>query len=994
VIFRRPAPNFPSAGFALISVLALVSLAALTATAFLSAARLDRRANMSISDATRIEMALHAGSIAAQEMLDYAPSKQYQWVTTYWRGTSTNDWTNELGYLLNGAGLYGNSTSTICNFYACFSTATMTNLSNTASALLVLSNAATNQGMFLTNLSGFMSQMTNGFTLNPSPTSLICTTIPLLGNCTSPPVGWVYIRQDVRVKPGLTNTTNIPVVRFAFYVQDLSGMIDAERMGGAASRDTGTNPAEISLTNATGTSLTNSTVMSNLISSSNRWNYFSPGMLALSNVGNLTNSNDLRYVTAGRLAWTNSWNRIPSCLGYADSGKHKTPLGRLNFTNSGPPTPSTDPTVNTNTNFCFFLTSNLRQFPARSGGMDSNRYVQALAVNFKDYVDTDINPTTNGSGANVVRGIEPLPFLTESATEVWWYDHGTNIPGFAGNIADEFHMANYIELWNPGDRPFSGNLTVSFSNNLGCDTVNSIPLNIGSITNSAAARSWSNSLGTTHPHTNVINVTPALEPNEYRVFFLGTNIYRFRIATGTTEGPWYNGSTATNGKLNIGNPGSPTADSYGSKVSLAYSGTVYDQATNCHRATHTLYCRRFASGNNALPDWFGSVPSLRKSPTDSPPLPGDPRIGFYLNCIFFSQGYASTAANRGNSMGYRNLGKSSGGVNYETAPTRWLDGGYTNSPLAPVPITEASFPNLSRQTTNFSNEYVQKFNNTGNWSNTVEMGNIFDPMAWNVDATGSNPQITTNTSAATGLTNGGGTTLRIGRLEHARFSWTNDPTPGALPAPNMMMSSAALLDLFCVEGKDQQIDEGNQINLNTAPAPVLRALAGSIVLTNDRAQVPANQAVPAGMAEAFAQGVMRFRAKYPFYSPSQLVFIGTDPAWPNTTTWPANAVFGNTNSIFLVTNSVNSQTNTALGVSAWGDQAAEEWFSKIYRLSTTQSRSFRCYVVAQLVNEKGEPRGPMAKKYYHIFSRISTDSYTNNVADISSSTYNIYECRY
>jgi len=149
------------------------------------------------------------------------------------------------------------------------------------------------------------------------------------------------------------------------------------------------------------------------------------------------------------------------------------------------------------------------------------------------------------------------------------------------------------------------------------------------------------------------------------------------------------------------------------------------------------------------------------------------------------------------------------------------------------------------------------------------------------------------------------------------------------------------------------------------------------------------------MAEAFAQGVMRFRAKYPFYSPSQLAFIGTDPTWPNTTNWPNNAVFGNTNKISLVTNSVNSLTNTSLGVTEWNDQAAEEWFSKIYGLSTTQSRNFRCYVIAQLVNSNKIPVGPLVRKYYDIVIRIST-SKTNStsVPPVDGSTFNIYEAPY
>jgi hypothetical protein len=127
------------------------------------------------------------------------------------------------------------------------------------------------------------------------------------------------------------------------------------------------------------------------------------------------------------------------------------------------------------------------------------------------------------------------------------------------------------------------------------------------------------------------------------------------------------------------------------------------------------------------------------------------------------------------------------------------------------------------------------------------------------------------------------------------------------------------------------------------------------------------------MVEAFAQGVMRFRAKYPFYSPSQLAFIGTDTNWPNTTNWPANAVFGNTNTISLVTNSVNTLTNTSLGITDWNDQAAEEWFAKIFSLSTVYSRNFRVYVIAQkaTTNSSGDfiGVGPVVRKYYNLLIR-------------------------
>jgi len=272
--------------------------------------------------------------------------------------------------------------------------------------------------------------------------------------------------------------------------------------------------------------------------------------------------------------------------------------------------------------------------------------------------------------------------------------------------------------------------------------------------------------------------------------------------------------------------------------------------------------------------------------------------------------------------------------------------------------------------------------------NILELGNIFDPIQYetSVLTTSSNPQpvyatnITTN--SFTNWQQGGGNTLRIGRAEHPRFAWTKPSTTASDPSmPNMQSSAAALLDLFCLSN---QFDEGGKINLNTAPAPVLRALAGGIYLRSDPAlltngiPVGTNFSIPPAMAEAFAQGVMRFRSKYPFYSPSQLSFIGTDPTWatttgPNTNTWPSNAVFGNTNTISLVTNSANTLTSTSLQITEWNDQAAEEWFAKIFKLSTVYSRNFRVYVIAQkaTTNSAGDliGVGPVVQKYYNLLIR-------------------------
>ncbi|NBR46533.1 MAG: hypothetical protein EBT68_05390 [Verrucomicrobia bacterium] len=78
--------------FALISVLAMVSLAAMSATAFLASARLERLASRPLADVTRLEMASRTGLSMAMQMMVQLPVAQTpalqpfrQRVVTYWR---------------------------------------------------------------------------------------------------------------------------------------------------------------------------------------------------------------------------------------------------------------------------------------------------------------------------------------------------------------------------------------------------------------------------------------------------------------------------------------------------------------------------------------------------------------------------------------------------------------------------------------------------------------------------------------------------------------------------------------------------------------------------------------------------------------------------------------------------------------------------------------------------------------------------------------------
>jgi len=1008
-----------SPSFALISVLALVSLAALTATAFLASARLERQATSSIGNSTRLEMALNSGKACAAQVINdntQADAGGNTHIVTYWRGNNVNDWTNELGYPFIGQTRTGGTSgqdSAIWYYFPLFSPAGVTNLdTNVIQAVMRLTN--THQGTFSNDMQTYMTaKATNGFTSSPGLNNPTCVQIPLLGDRTSPPVGWVYLNQEKRkLGSALTNTS--PAVRIAWFTEDLEGLIDAQRMGGLTTRPSGTNSEEISLSSATGT---NGALLSSVATFTNqRKAYISYGLLASANVSGIANPTNARYFASGLRAWapTNTalnngalaW--IPAGIpisgsstapkGYTNQGYTKFNLNNL-ATNSGPDPVATIAQV---------ITSNLsRNFLDRAGGLTSNNrfdYAKCIAANIVDYIDSDSTPSIQ-TGTNGYRGCEALPLVSEVALSIQW----TNQVKTGVRYEEEFEVVHVVEFWNMFNKPFNG--TVDFGYN------STLEAQVGLVPKFALNNT---NYITSGKLTNTYSLS--LLPNEFRAY--ASPPIRYKVLSGVGTEPVYRAlpsspmkNKATNdGFIDFGRPGSPTADNYTSSWTLSAGGLIYDQTTAIEEPTFTLRCEKFAStAAFRSPDFKCHQPSLRLDP---PNKTGEVRFGTGdLRITYFSTNtsdpnnhgiFNASTFDESGSLGYRNtIWAYTARKGSTTQPSVWLDGGHANSPrgtrqvpgvdtrvyIAGTVTTNPVFaPALVARvpTTAIQNEAPAYITNTP-MTNIFELGRIFDPMQWQtaISMTPSAPQAVNPTNITTSSANdyqqGGGNTLRIGRAEHQRFAFTNMYGNSVPSIPNMGMSSAALLDLFCltngasISGGPYSLG-GGKINLNTAPAPVLRALAGGILLTNDPAQVPASYTIPPAMAEAFAQGVMRFRSKYPFLTPSHLSFIGTDPAWPNTTTWPSNAVFGNTNTITLSTNAPgNTFGSTArLSVTQSSDQAAEEWFSKIYSLSSCQSHNFRIYVVAQLVatNSAGQTNAisPLIKKYYHVYARNGTSS--------------------
>jgi hypothetical protein len=969
----RPSTNSSSSpSFALISVLALVSLAALTATAFLASARLERQATMPLTQTTMLDMALDSGAVAALRLLEYGGGEQFNHVVTYWRGTNANDWTNELGYLLIGS-LRSNDISSNplkVKYYFCFSSAALTNLATNLSKYTNHESAG-NQAQFNRQINNELRTLQRGTNFAAGQS----TNIPLLGDTptnrfTSPPVGWVYINQDVRIKPGQTNTTNVPVARFAFYVQDLSSMIDADRMGGETDRSTGTNPAEISLTNLTGTALTNATTAANFTSTNNRTKYLSPGMLVLSSGGRL-NTNDLRYVTTGLRHWTNAYERIPFGLGYSNCGTSDRGTNKYNLA-TGSSVADIAATINTN----------LPGFTNRAGGMSGNTYVSNIAANIVDLFDSDNFATTVG---NSVRGIDSYPFVNEiwDRFELKNINVNTNAPT-NWVVTYDLEITTWMELWNISSQPItSGSMSIFYrnretlTNRLGTTTNNDIPVSFTNTLNYTTNLSWNFTTNFLPTNPSVSDLTNSrISPNSFHMLsfppFTINASHSLIIPAGTDPKKtnlvllW-----ATNGNLN----GYATYFSSNS-ASLPSSMSTHPSRVDSSSSAFNGIQRNTNKANTHFLDssqtvWWRGNATPNSDLTLA--LTGDPRIMFHLSPTAgqtwwdhqFESGRASWWAR--NTLS---------GLDYTVDLSKWPETSHNTTAYANItdPSTNPVKTGITRAQE--TNKPIQIIYNTLP-TNIVQLGQVFDPMQWSYNVN-NNTNGLPLTGATAANSSGGGHTLRIGRAEHPRFAWTNPSSTASDPSiPNMQMSAAALLDLFCTAN---QFDEGGKINLNTAPAPVLRALAGGIDLRSDpqlkdtlNPLIPkTTHPIPPAMAEAFAQGVMRFRAKYPFYSPSQLAFIGTATNWPNTNNWPSNAVFGNTNAIALSVAPGNSLSSASANVREWNDQAAEEWFAKIFQLSTVYSRNFRVYVIAQkATNQAGTliGVGPVVRKYYNVLIR-------------------------
>jgi len=824
-------------GVALVTTVIVVAVLAVVAVAFMQSTTVDRFSSRSVANYYRAQLAAEAGAVAAGAMLASQTANDHFIVTA-----------NADRQLFAGVGT--NQPAGTFAYRPLFSfTSVLSNLvtTNTNSANTVFS-----AGVPSTNLAD-----------GPNTTNFTFTNLPGGLSAASPPdISWVY----------MTNADGATNARFAFWVEDLGGRLDLAVVGTnttapEARRPTGTNPAEIALWsvfNSDAVSATNGVTnraSDNLVSA--RSNIFTMATARLVDAS-VTNSH-LADLAANLRHDTNELQVIPFGFGYAQAGSLKTNLNTANLNS-----------------IATAINANLPEFSQRSGGLDGSRYIRAIAANAVDYIDSDSIPTTEGTagGAGYIQGVDSYPLVNEVAVRY-------RLASVAGSSV-VLSRQPFVELWNPTDRDFNGQVEVTVTCN---DNI------VGGLGASVSFSATST--------TNIANAS--VPAGSFRAFAL---------PAGEVTVP-YGGPIPSNGRIGW------AATNDGGGFNLRVGGVLVQSNLGSFQ-------RRSASGSigvasDVLPAENSAHVIVRgqratATATANVRLTGDPRAHVYRSGLRAADRTGADYTWPTYSLGsHYGVESSFGGRNplnsYASLLEPLRDTPVGSSPSgSPVQRIQA-LPTAVTPVSPDTNNVLQRIRNAPMRS-AVELGRLFDPGLWNL--TGTVGEVATNATAHP--SRGGGFSLRIGQTEHPKFDVDGQ-------------RASQLLDLFAASelppGPGGAVRSGvaGRINVNTATTNVLRALAAGVQNTADTGLAPGgtNFVVPVAAVTEFVDAMVAERNRRPFYSTAQLSGL---------TNTNGAGVFGNPN---------------LLGVNNWNDAAAEEWFARLYELSTVRSRNFLVHVVGQAV---------------------------------------------
>ena len=604
---------------------------------------------------------------------------------------------------------------------------------------------------------------------------------------------------------------------------------------------------------------------------------------------------------------------------------------------------------------------------SRYGGFPTGQqsYCKTLAANILDYADRDHAPSQPAGGnSGNYRGVDSYPFYTESSRRYYLSD--------ATELGAVLQIRNFIELYNPTDKPIHGFLKTRFSPS-GRHRVS-----LGGAEYALPPEElfyWDGLI--------------VIEPNSYRVLELTQDLdgdkigdpeayLHYELASGGGGNAITAGRTASEGnQLEIywspAEPEKEEPDQFYLVDGLIHGGfdisstslidtleknanntlhgiALYEGMTGDPRATFYNQNEDVGALNYALRTSFGG--------------PNDYQLdesGKINNASLFPSPHHD-ALNHGKDV--RGCTSTpSRGMRYpgEHGYVKWDNPEGVKGQDLELASGDMISQFYVEQSRDHHLRSLQSISNQGYFTSLGELGNVFDPAQWSqvyqptkeVDGEiirnpdylianyGEDKNGAPLEAEELGVF-GGGMTLAIGSPEfHCFASLDGDARRG--------YEGARLLDQFRVTDSPLRSLK-SRINLNTAPRAVLQALFAGITNKDDEVMKSFTRAprnAENEVASVFADGIIAARKERPFLALSDIALAKSlyeDESLP---------LFGE--KIWYQGGSFDVRREL------WSDLGREELFRKSCDLFTTQSRSYRIHI--QVEQEGGDYTSTIRKSF-------------------------------
>lgn len=602
------------------------------------------------------------------------------------------------------------------------------------------------------------------------------------------------------------------------------------------------------------------------------------------------------------------------------------------------------------------ITNALPLFDARKGGF-ADDYVRTLAANALDYADKDSDATlvaNSGSIRPMVRGLDAYPLMNEHTLQFSWNGGITK----NGRKYALFSATVFVELWNMTNQPVAGTMEVTYENNFKASIDSNPNVNFGNMEYAVDPM-----LGAKDGYYWFPGLSVQLEPNQLKMFKCGVVNFEVEYTSDKMASP-----------LTI--PPDPSVTNSG--FHMKWNGKVVDWASGGFFRRDKSLNRSQQSKSDTYQDTNNYPAALIYGGSGYYRRMGDPRMSCYLTrqvgMSDYSQNFSPSRRNVRITIYKGDTSK----LNARVLPSEWPDGGHDsdfafNGYIAKderVLADDARFDPYGATVPVDGTAAPMFISNRGRFFSATELGNAYDPIQHDTGSPDmnageryvfTNPQNKPWKDVETVYPDpgsGGGNTLRIGRPEHPAFTGTTSTGKEAWQLLNLFHAGDRTVPGE-TGGREKTVKIDGHVNLNTAGREAIRALVyGALKMDPVMERKTGPMPDPALGDKTFrfptspyvmpedemraesariADAIIKRRSSNPFASLPEIMEATWPVTDPYTGTQAQESVIGNKRAIKDGKDILRS------------DKAAEELFARLYEAGTVRSRNFRVWVVGQAV---------------------------------------------